>query len=396
MNNWSYRAAGRDGHLRKGIVEAETAEAAMELLHRDGLCCSSLVPGTQASRGTRSAPLNDLVAFFRGFATLLAVGLPLDRALDAASEGVQGGLQLLLRDARRRLHEGATLADALSEQPGTVPAAVLAVLAAGERSGRLSETLDNLAGSLERELALRAQLNHALAYPAVLAVTGFLSTGVILVLVIPKFAHMLADTGQGLPPVTAALLATGAWFATWWPAVLVMVVGALALADSWSRTPAGRRALHQALLAMPGVGAIRWRVGAARSLAALHAALASGLPLLPALSLARDACPDAILSERWRRVSSRVIEGGGLGRALASEAVLPPMAQRLVALGESSGQLGAMALRASTLLRDESDQRLETAVRLVEPALILAFGGLIGIVATALLQAVYSIRPVAS
>lgn len=344
----------------------------------------------------RQAPLKDLVALFRGLSTLLAAGLPLDRALGAMGEVVPRRCRELVSAGRRRLHEGASLAAALGDETGVIPPGVLAVLGAGERAGRLAETLESLAQTLERETQLRERLIHAMAYPAVLAVVGTLSLGVILGVVIPRFATMLTEAGQILPPLTAFVLAAGTWFARWWAAVILAVMALVLVCRTWLATTDGRRMLHRALLDLPGIGGIRWRVGSARSLGALHAALATGMPMMPALSLARDASPDVILRERWGRAASQVLEGSGLGPALAREGAVPPMAIQLVALGESSGQLTVMALRAAGLLREESDRRLEAAVRLLEPALIMLFGGLIGIVASALLQAVYSLRPVAS
>jgi type II secretory pathway component PulF len=117
------------------------------------------------------------------------------------------------------------------------------------------------------------------------------------------------------------------------------------------------------------------------------------MSLVPALALARDASADQAVRERLERAADRVLEGGALARSMTAERALPSIAIQLIALGESSGQLGVMAGRAASLLQQSAERRMETVVRLVEPGLILFFGGLVGLVAAALLQAVYSLRP---
>ena len=117
------------------------------------------------------------------------------------------------------------------------------------------------------------------------------------------------------------------------------------------------------------------------------------MPLLQALDAAREAAGDEAVAGRLTRARERVAQGAPLTTALAREAVLAPSALQLVAVGEASGRLGDMALRAADLAAREAERGLKTLVILVEPALIVTFGGLVAFVAAALLQAVYAIRP---
>lgn len=393
MTAWRYRAAALDGRLETGVLEAANVAAASAVLVARGLCPVSLTAGTSAPHGVRHAPLRDLATLFRTLATLLEAGLPLERALVAAREMVSDRLRSLLERGVGLLGEGAPLALALADNSRTVPPALLTLLAAGERAGRLTEALSQLAEALEHEVELRARLMQALAYPAVLAATGTASLGVISGIVVPRFATMLQDTGQALPPLTAALVNASAWVARWWPVLPLVSAAAAWLVASWIKSPDGRRTLHRVLLDAPGIGVVRCEIAASRALRALHAALSAGMSLVPALALARDASADQAVRERLERAADRVLEGGALARSMTAERALPSIAIQLIALGESSGQLGVMAGRAASLLQQSAERRMETVVRLVEPGLILFFGGLVGLVAAALLQAVYSLRP---
>jgi type II secretory pathway component PulF len=168
----------------------------------------------------------------------------------------------------------------------------------------------------------------------------------------------------------------------------------MATAVAWVRTPGGRLLVARSLLAVPLIGSLRQALATARWGRALSGMLEAGMPLLPALAAARDAAGDPAVGERLDRVHSRVAEGQELTASLEREEALAPSAMRLVAVGESSGALARMADRAGDLAAAEADRTLAALVTLLEPALVVVFGGLVAFVAAALLQAVYSLKPV--
>ena len=394
MNAYRYRAAAADGRLLSGsLTAASLAEASSRLLER-GLSPVVLEPTTMDRRRRSTLPARDLAIMFRSLSTLLEAGLPLDRALAATDPIVSAGLRELLTRARVSLGEGEPLATALAGDASPVPDGVIALLRAGERAGRLTSSLGVVAKSLEQDAELRDRIRQALAYPAVLALGGAASVGVITVVVIPRFASMLEDLGQALPPSTALLLGLSGFLARWWSVLAAGVLGLALAFVRYIRTPGGRRAWHEWLLSVPGIRGIRANLAAARALNALGAALEAGMPLVPALALAREATNDAALSSRLHATSELLLQGAPLAPSLAAKQAVPNLAVQLLAIGESSGQLGIMADRASRLLSQDAERRLATLVRLLEPALIVVFGGVIALVAGALLQAVYSLRPV--
>jgi type II secretory pathway component PulF len=246
---------------------------------------------------------------------------------------------------------------------------------------------------LEREAELASRIRQALAYPAILLVAGTLSVGVITIVVVPRFATILADLGQELPPATRLLLAIAQLVRSYGWILLTMLVIAAAAVLHWVRTPAGQLSLHRALLAAPVIGKVRHNFAAARLCRALGALLTTGVPVLTALRAASEAAGDDELNERLTRAAARVEEGEGLSSSLRREAVLTPLAQQMVEVGDSSGRLGQMALRAGDLAASDAESSLRTLVSILEPALVIGFGSLVAFTAAALLQAVYSLRP---
>ena len=226
-----------------------------------------------------------------------------------------------------------------------------------------------------------------------LAVAGTASVVVIGTVVVPRFAELLGELGQELPLATRMLLTASELLSRFWLAVLLGAVGAAWCAAVAVRRADVRRRLEDAVLALPLVGPLRLALATARTARALGGMLAAGMPLLPALDAAREAAGDFGVAGRLARARERVAQGAPLAASLERESALAPSALQLVAVGESSGRLAEMSRRAGDLAAQEAERGLKTLVTLLEPAMIVGFGGLVAFVAVALLQAVYSLRP---
>ncbi len=390
---YRYRAARADGRLVSGLVRAGNEPQATAVLVDRGLHPVALEPAPP-STGGRSAGRRELAIVFQSIAALVGAGVPLERAVAATEPLARGALRETLKQTRAHLREGKGLAQALGSGDGVVPPLVVGMLAAGERGSQLSRALNQVAAQLELEADLVGRVRQALAYPAVLALVGGASVVVITAIVVPKFAELLADVGGDLPTSTRLLLEISGFVSR--NAVVLGVLGAAAMATAvaWVRTPGGRLLVARSLLAVPLIGSLRQALATARWGRALSGMLEAGMPLLPALAAARDAAGDPAVGERLDRVHSRVAEGQELTASLEREEALAPSAMRLVAVGESSGALARMADRAGDLAAAEADRTLAALVTLLEPALVVVFGGLVAFVAAALLQAVYSLKPV--
>ena len=349
-------------------------------------------PGVAAG-ARRSASRRDLAIVFQSIAALVSAGVPLDRAVASSEALARGALRDALADARTRLLQGDGLAKAFAAARGVMPGIVLGMLRAGERGSQLPLALEQVAKHLEQEAELVARVRQALAYPLLLAVVGVASVLVIGTVIVPRFVDLLGDLGQELPPATRILLVGSSLLSHYWFLLIPAVAGLVALGVEVTRRPVSRRRIEEALLAAPLIGPVRLALATSRIARALGGMLAAGMPLLAALDAAGEAAGDVAAAARLGRARERVAAGAPLTASLEREAALAPGALQLVQVGESSGRLADMARRAGDLAAQEAERGLKALVTLVEPALIVAFGGLVAFVAAALLQAVYSIRP---
>jgi general secretion pathway protein F len=390
---YRYRAARSDGSIVSGLVEAATgAEASSTLIER-GLHPLEFRAAEPEEAQRRPAPRRELAIVFRSIAALVAAGVPLDRAVASSENLARGPLRECLVRVRERLRGGASLSQALETGHGVVPALTIGMLRAGERGSDLETALEHVASQLEQEADLIARVRQALAYPLLLLVAGFASVFIIATTVIPKFAEMLGDLGQALPPATRALLAVSDVVTRFWLPLLIVVLALVCSVWQWSRSGSGRLACHRLLLALPQVGSVRHALATARFGRALGSMLATGMPILAALEAGREATGDAAVAERLAQARERVAQGQPLATALQAERAVTTSAVQLIAVGEASGKLAPMASRAGDLTGQEAERALRTVVALLEPALVVLLGGLVAFVAGALLQAVYSIRP---
>jgi type II secretory pathway component PulF len=389
---YQYRAARSDGAILSGQLAATSAEAGTLALSERGLLAIELSPARDRVR-RRYAPAESALAF-RSIASLVKVGLPLERAV-ALTEPLMGetGLRNSLSEVRLLLHQGKTLAEALSETPALASATVANAIRAGEQASRLGLALELVATQLEKDREIIARLRQALAYPMILLVTGSVSVALIVTVVLPRFATILADAGGTLPPLAGILLGLRSVAAEYWLVAWMAPALAGTLLFTWLRTASGRLKCHALLLRAPVIGVVRHDFATARLTRALATSLAAGLPILPAVASAADAASDEAIRGRVLAARDRIAKGEPLSRALSAEDAVTATAGQILAVGESSGQLAAMSERAADFATGEAERRLTILTRMVEPALVLLFGGLLALVAGALLQTVYSLRP---
>ncbi|HEX2208385.1 MAG TPA: type II secretion system F family protein [Longimicrobium sp.] len=397
MPAFAWRAANAAGRTLRGVEEAESALALERQLGLRGLYPLDVAPATAQDAEPRHAGFRgrraDVVEAVRYLATLLEAGFPLDRALASVSRVVaRRDVAAAVMDARERVRGGARLEEAMAAHPRIFPRFAVGMVRAGERGGHLAQALDRLAGQLEREQALRSRLASAMVYPAVMCAVGAGALVILFVYVLPRFVALLADTGSALPRSTAALLAAGGFISRWWVAIVIGLIALAAGIAAWRASDEGRAAMDRILLSIPVVGGLRRRVAAARLGRSLSTLLGSGLPILPALEVAAESQADAAVAAEVLRAREEVRAGDRLAASLRRTGIFPFLFVQMVEVGEEGGRLPEMLDRGAAAMEGELERRLDRLLRLLEPALIVLFGGIVGFVALSLLQAIYGIR----
>ena len=392
-SRYRYRASTAGGEVVHGVAEVASRQALLEQLRRRELYPVAVdeLPAGNGRRQRRLARRTAVTLWARNFATLLGAAVPVDRALETTMvQTGHDGLTEVLAAVRGAVQGGAHLSDALARHPAYFPTIVPAMVRAGESSGALDVVFAQLADYLDETAELRAQVRTALLYPALMAVVASVGVAVLLLFVVPRFAVILEDVGGSLPLSTRLLVwAGGVLSGYWWlwlPLAAALAVGVVEL----TRRPDVRERWHGWRLGVPLLGDLETKFIAARLTRTLGLLLRNGLPMIPALRVARSTVTNVVVLRQLDEAIGAVSEGGTLAAAL--QPVLPPLALQMLAIGEESGGLEGMCLRIADTYDNEVRRAVRSGVALIEPAMILLFGALVGFVALAMLQAVYSIN----
>lgn len=398
-----YRALGPDGKSISGQAEHPSLDAAVSALRASGLLPVEVMPASSSSRlmailnteitPSRGLPAKDRIAMTEALGTLLEAGLPLDKALSVASEFASTrAAKRIAESLHTRVTGGASLYEAAEVESRNFPPYWLGVVRAGETSAQLGPVLTRLATSEADRERRRAALVSALIYPAFLVVTAMISVGILLVVVVPSFEPMLASAGAELPALTRAVMAAGNITAALWPFALGIVLAGALLGRLALARPTLRAAWHRILLRLPVVGPLRRRLASAAVARLLAELLNGGVALPKALQLTEGALSDAAFQAELARLRPQVEAGNPLAQVLQEGGIMDNLAIRLADVGARSGKLPAMLERAATILQDEATTTLNRLLSLVTPIVTLVMGGLVAVIVSSILFALFTIN----
>jgi len=391
---FTYQAVATSGQRVRGREEAPSAAALTEALEGRGLVVVDVAEGgaEPGAPGFGFGRQQAVLEVTRAVAALLGAGLPLARALGAATHVASGEVVGAIQAVRARVERGESLAAALAEHPALFPPLYVGLVRAGELSGDLAGAFARLTAQLERDAQLRARLLSLSVYPLVLAAAGTIALAVLVLFVLPRFAELLLDTGAALPRSTAFVLGASRLARRFWP-LLAVAVAAIPLVVVWlRRTEDGRRAAAGLLLKLPLVRDLRRQALAARFSRLVGVLLEGGAPLLSALEGAAASVGDPLARDEVERIRARVREGSALHRAVADGGFFPTLFPQLVAVGEEAGRLHDFLLKAAEIFEERTERGVQRLVTLVEPALIVGLGLIVALVALSVLQAIYGIN----
>ncbi len=352
-----------------------------------------MVPGMWADGLRRS----DMLSLTRDLAHMLRAGLTLDEALRVLASGDPGAERVTAtaRQVGESLRGGASLSDALERHGPPFDALYVSLVRAGETAGALGVTLDRLADHLTRMAALRSAVGLALVYPAALLLATILSVAVLMTTVVPRFEALFAQSGTELPLSTQIVTSLAQGLSDSGPLLLLGVLLAVLAGRRLIQVPRHRRRLDDLLLGVPLTGGIVRRVALARFARALGLMLGNGVDMLTAYSHALAAVGNAALRHRLEAVVEPLRAGQGLAGPLRDARVLPGAGAQLVRVAKETGRLGPLLLDLADLYEGQAQDQIKRLLAVLEPAIILVLGLLVGGIVLSLFAAITELQDVA-
>jgi len=391
MPDFSYIARDSAGQRVTGTLAAANRSEALAAMAKSSLFPVEVkgdAPAAVNGRSIGRVPANLMATSFGQLADLLRSGVPLLRGIKLLREQTSNTrLRAALEQVHSRVEDGASLAEAMARFPRVFGEMATNMIRAGGEGGFLEDALTQVADFTEKQEDLRKRTLGAVIYPMVLVIIGTIVVTVLVVFFVPKFEGLfdrLRQRGE-LPLMTDLLLGTSNVLQSWGWLILLALGGIVAAAMSVLRTEAGRLWSDRLKLRLPMAGPIYLNLAVARFCRVLGTLLHNGVSILRALNISRDATGNRVLAQAIAKATENISAGQTLSAPLSASGHFPRAVVEMISVAEESNTLENVLLQIADNLERRTWRRLDLAVRLIEPLLLLILAGVVLAVVVALL-----------
>ena len=398
MPVFAYEAVDASGQKISREVNASSKDEAIKQIRSQGLRPTRIAVKAKAQpaatgekKKKKGVVLFDrvkqaqIVTFTSQLSTLQDAGLPIVRSVKILeTQQRPGKFKDQLGAIAEEVEGGSTFSEALSKYPKSFDKLYVSMVKAGEAGGVLDVILNRLAGFMEKSQKLRKKVKGAMIYPiAVLTVAGLILF-FIMIYVVPSFEQMFKDLGQKLPAPTQLLLTLSQTLQKFWylipgvPFLFIMIVKAI------GRSEKGRLALDRFKLTLPVFGLIIKKSSISRFCRTLGTLISSGVPILEALRIVKDAIGNVVISNAIEEVHGSIREGDTIAGPLRQSGIFDELLVNMIDVGEETGELDKMLIKIADNYETDVDVAVEGMSSLLEPLLIVGMGGIVGFIVIAL------------
>lgn len=398
MPYYKYAAITASGGNTKGVIEAQSVEAAQDALASRGLMPTSVSetsgPDSPGGGGGFLARLNtnmqkikpqDLILFTKQFKTMLNAGIPVLQSLDVLEAQTENTkLKAAIVSIAADIKSGTTLSKAFSKHQNIFSELYCNMIRAGEISGTLTEVLERLIYIVDHEFKVKKDIKSALTYPAVVVVALVAAFFILIIFVLPQFVAMFAKTGATLPLPTRICLGIHAALVRYWHLGLALLGGALFLISAYFRTDAGKIFRDGMFLHMPILGPVFKKAAMARFASIFAILQASGITVLEAIDILSGTIGNHYIARDFRNLREKLEQGRGLSGPLRSCPSFTPMMVSMISIGEETGNMEEMLKEAAHHYDYEVEYAVSKMSELLGPVLVAGLTGVVGFFALAI------------
>lgn len=397
MKKFDYEARDQaTGKVVKSSIQADSETAAARLLIKQGF--TPLNVKEQNGEGgllggiTGRITTKDRVVFSRQLATLIGAGLPLSQSLHTVMDQTQNKqLQSVIQDVSASVEGGRTLSESFAKHPKVFNEVFISLMAAGEMSGTLDDSMQRIAAQQEKDAATAGKIKGALTYPLIVLVVIFGVMAFMLFTVVPQVEKLYEDLDKSLPFLTQ-IMVDGANFLTnfWW---VVLVAGGIGIYFmlQYFKTEGGIKFKDTFKIKVPLFGKMFTKLYMARFARTSQTLLATGVSMLDTLNVTSRAVNNTIISQAISRAADKVQGGKALSTALEPEEVIDQLVPQMIKIGEQSGRIDEMLGKVAQVYEDELDEEIRTISTAIEPVLMVILAVVAGGMVGAILFPIYSL-----
>lgn len=397
MKKFNYQAKDASTNkIVKATVQADSENAAAKLLMAQGFTPLDIQEidenGSFFGRLANRITTKDRIVFTRQLATLIGAGLPLSQSLHTVMEQTDNKrLQGVVEDIVASVEGGKSLSESFSKHPEVFDKVFLALIAAGEVSGTLDESLIRIAAQQEKDAATMSKIKGALTYPIIVLVVIFGVMAFMLFTVVPQVEKLYHDLKKELPLLSQIMVSTADFFAQfWWLVIIVVGVGVYFLLQ-YLKTESGIRYKDTFKLNVPLFGRMFRKLYMARFARTGQTLLSTGVAMLDMLRITSESVNNSIVSRSIDRAAEKVKGGKALSTALQPEDYILPLVPQMIKIGEQSGKIDEMMGKTAQVYEDELDEEIKAISTAIEPILMVVLAVVAGGMVGAILLPIYSL-----
>lgn len=401
MVHFSYTAQREEGEVYHGVADAVDRFELYKIIRREG---GKVVSVTEADRTQwwnvhywnariASIPEQTKISFAQSLAAMLKAGLALSRALAVIERQTRNPRFVnLLSEVGSEVRRGSTLHESLARFPNVFSPLFISMVKSGEESGDLSGSLRTVADQMDRMYSLKKKVRGALMYPMVIVVAIIGIGGLMMTQVVPTLAQTFEELGTDLPASTQTIIAISNFLVEHTIWALVIFVGVFVTVWLGVRTAPGKRLRDRLFLQIPLIGGLVREVNAARTARTLSSLLASGVPMITAIEIARDVVQNEHFKDVLTDSADRIKRGEVLSKAfLMREDLYPPLVGEMMSVGEETGDLAGMLTNLANFYEEEVSRKTKDMSTIIEPFLMLIIGGAVGFFAISMISPIYKL-----
>jgi len=397
MKKFDYQAKDTSTNkIVKATVQADSENAAAKLLMAQGFTPLDIKEidegGTLVGRLTGRITTKDKIVFTRQLATLIGAGLPLSQSLHTVLEQTDNKrLRGVVEDIVAAVEGGRSLSEAFSKHPDVFDKVFLALIAAGEVSGTLDESLRRIAAQQEKDAATMSKIKGALTYPVIVLVVIFGVLAFMLFTVVPQVEKLYHDLKKDLPFLTQLMVDAADFFSKFWWLVLILAGTAVYFLLQYFKTEGGIGLKDTLKLNVPLFGKMFKKLYMARLARTGQTLLSTGVAMLDMLRITSESVNNSLVSKSIDRAAEKVKGGKALSTALQPEPYILPLIPQMIKIGEQSGKIDEMMGKAAQVYEDELDEEIKAISTAIEPILMVVLAIVAGGMVGAILLPIYSL-----
>ena len=396
MPIFSFKAKDQEGKNLKGLVEAKDQKEALGLLHSRQLLVFNLNTKGEdflsvLSRKLSRISFSDLVNFTRQLSTMFTAGLRLAEGLRILEKQTENpAMKKIVTDLRTDVEGGSSFAEGL-EKHACFSRIYVAIVRAGEASGKLDVVLSQLADNLEKERALKSRIKGALIYPAVILVAMGSVIFILMTFVLPGLTSVYEAFEADLPVATRFLIATSKFMSKFWWVTILGLVGLVFLFRAWHKTAFGRRESDALIIRLPLLGKLMRETVLTDFCRTLGLLASAGVPLIDGLNIVSEAASNVIYREAIKEAARKVEKGFPLSGVLEESPLFPAIVVQMTKVGEETGKIDETLTRVSTYFEVETDQAVKALTTMIEPLLMVVLGVGVGFMVYSIIMPIYNL-----